>query len=841
MERLNLAGVWTLREETSGRECAGHLPGCNYLDLLHNEIIEDPFWGQNEKKYTKLAEEDYRYIRQFSLTRDFLAQPAIDLVVSGLDTLAVVFLNGKQLAQTDNCHRTYRLPIHGCARMGENTLEILFKSPLPYLRERQKADPMFSSSEVKGVPHLRKVQCHFGWDWGPTLPPVGIFGTIHLEAYDARIAELQVLQQHQENRVELQLLTELCRAAPGMQLRYRLTHPDGRIEEDLRPCGVPISIAIENPQLWWCNGLGEQPLYQIELALLDAQLAVVDVVRKTVGLRTIRLNTEKDKWGGQFRFEINGIPIFAKGANWIPTDSFVTRTTKEDLRFYIESAKDANINMLRVWGGGHYESDAFYDLCDKNGILVWQDFAFACGAYPFYDTAFLETVKHEVADNVRRIRHHASLALWCGNNENELFAILFKRNKRLYETNLQFYFNTLREWVVALDLQTQYWPGSPSSGKRGIKPHHMNHGDNHLWQVWHGLMPIEAFRKMPARFCSEFGVESFPSMRAVRAFTKEENPDMLSPVMLTHQKSKGGNQKILFYLLAKYRNPSNFEDFAYLSQLVQANAIRFATDTWRRKRGRCNGSLYWQYNDCWPVASWAGIDYCKQYKALQYHARQFNKPVCLSNDYFRDRAEIYLANDLPSTVSGKLEWVLYDFHGNCISNGSVPIQVAGLQSKRITTLRYQEVLHGAKKEAAVLQARVYQGDVLLDQKNWLLVPDKYAKLQKPNIAVQLRVQDGIGDITLQSDVFARYVRVEVDAATAPFSDNFFDILGGGMHRITVPLPADATAAEIQKGIQIKTLADVAPKNSMFLDRLKRFSMRFQKINFVTWVAYKFIK
>lgn len=841
--KYQLTGEWTLRDENSQKEWPGYLPGYNYLDLLHAGEIDDPFWGQNEDRYKQIAEHDYSYSRAFDLPEAAFLQKRIDLVISGLDTLTVITVNGKMLARTNNCHRTYRFPVKDILKQQGNQINILIQSPVPYIEARQAKQPLVSANDgIKGIGHLRKAQCHFGWDWGPNLPPAGIFGDIYLEAYTARIEDIQIRQQHLQGHVGLQIETALSGQWGDMELRCKLIHPDGGIQENRYPCAknMQCNISVSNPQLWWCNGLGKQPLYKLQLELL-ADGAVLDNVEKNIGLRTIALDTDEDKWGGQFQFQINGVSIFAKGANWIPTDSFVTRTTREDLKFYIESAKTANMNMMRVWGGGFYESDAFYDLCDQCGILVWQDFAFACGSYPFYNADFIETVEQEVIDNVKRIRHHASLALWCGNNENEQFAMLWKHNRKLYKSNMQFYFETLKSWVAALDPETPYWPGSPSCGKRGMKPNHMGYGDNHLWQVWHGLMPIEAFRKMPTRFCSEFGVESFPSMRAVRAFTDKENPDILDPVMLTHQKSKGGNQKILFYLLAKYRNPERFSDFAYLSQLVQSNAIRFASDEWRRRRGRCNGSLYWQYNDCWPVASWAGIDYCKQYKALHYHARHFNRPICLSNDYFKNRAEIYLANDLPRDVCATLEWGFYDFAGSCIQSGNIQVNVKALQSKKMLTLPYKDYLNGRKKEEAVLQAVLHVDGKETDRKLWLLVPDKYAKLKSPHITRSIRIHDGIAEITLQSDTYARYTYAELESVTAPFSDNFFDIMGSGSCAVTVPVPDGSSEEALMRQLHIKTLADVQPKNSMLRDRLKRFSMRFQKTNFITWIGYKFIR
>ena len=603
-------------------------------------------------------------------------------------------------------------------------------------------------------------------------------------------------------------------------------------------------IAVDDPQLWWCNGLGEQPLYKMEVtALLNGEPA--DTQARQIGLRTIELDTTPDIHGAQFRFIINGVPIFAKGADWIPADSFITRVTRTDLDFYMKSAQRANMNMLRVWGGGMYESEDFYDACDRHGILVWQDFIFACSAYPLYDEAFVDNVHAEVIDNVRRIRHRASLALWCGNNENEFFAKFFKKGSKVEQSNLPFYHDTLRQWVEELDGITPYWPGSPSAGSppgqklQSMKEGHIR-GDSHLWQVWHGMKPIEAFRKYPTRFCSEYGMESMPSMHTIRTFTDEPSPSLFDPVMQLHQKSGGGNEKMLYYLLAKYRNPARFEDFVYLSQLVQANTVRFATDCWRRGIGWQNGALFWQFNDCWPVASWAGIDYGKQWKAVTYLARHFNKMLCLSNDYFDDRAELYIVNEYPDNVSGTLEWKLCDFNGGEINSGIQPVSIPGVSSLRATVLGYGDILKGHdKKEAALLVRLVREGRVL-DEKYWLLVPDRDATLPPVDLRWECGEQDGLAQVTLFSPAYARYIYLEADGVTAPWSDNFFDIPAGQSITVSVALPEGMDAAELQKRLRVKTLADVQPQNGRLMDRWLRFCMIWRKKNFITWFIFKFI-
>lgn len=843
MEYCDLSGTWTLLNCTSKVSIQGKLPGCNYLDLLAAGSIQDPFWGQNEAEATWIARDDYSYSRKFDLERTFLAQEHIDLVLTGVDTLAIITLNGQEIAKTENCHRTYRFDVKNLLQEKDNSLEIRFASPYAYIDAHEARNPLGGMGFAKGIGHIRKVQCHFGWDWGPNLPPVGVTGKIGIEAYQNRIDDVEIRQKHLDGKVTLTIKAMTALPGDGQTISCILTDPDGNkseVRQLLNGNEASLGIEVASPKLWWCNGLGGQPLYDLTVQLLDGRQKIETEVKKQIGLRTIGLDTAKDAIGGQFRFVINGVPIFAKGADWIPTDSFINRTTRTDLEFYIDQAKWANMNMLRVWGGGYYESDDFYELCDRAGILVWQDFAFACSAYPFDEPEFVANVQQEVIDNVKRLRHHASLALWSGNNENELMAGLWKNKKSLYESNYDFYYNVLKNWVTELDETTAYWPGSPSSGVREISADDLDYGDNHLWGIWHGLLPVKTFKRMPARFTSEYGVESFPSMKAIRSFTDKSDINYLDPVMLTHQKSAGGNQKILFYLIDQFRNPQRFEDFVYLSQLTQAGAMRFATDEWRRHMGQCNGSLYWQYNDCWPVASWAGIDYLQQPKAVHYFSREFNKPVCLSNDCLDDRAEIYLENDLPRELIGKLVWKVKDFSGKPLSGGEQEVHIGAVEAKKCLTLEFDHILAGKSKSEVVLSVDFIHEDEVTDAKSWLLVADKFASLPETTIKTGCSIKNGIATITLRADTFARYVYVELEDSTGPFSDNFFDLMPAEEKSITVSVPAGMEESELLKQIHIKSLVDVEPKGSLFGDQLKQFSLRFNRVNFITWILFKFM-
>ncbi len=848
MRTLDLAGTWLLQETGQSKTIAGQLPGCNYLDLMRSGEIEDPFWGLNETAATKIAEKNFIYSREFEVDDNLLQYDQLELVISGLDTLAVIKLNSYEIAKCDNAHRIYRLPVKPQIKKGVNELSMYFSSPIPYIRAKNKENPLYAIGMADNAAHIRKPQCHFGWDWGPNLAPVGIHGSIAIEGHNKAImTNLVIEQKHKDRQVELTVCVD-CERYEGFSdalvMQYSLAAPDGTTQTNLVPfvkdhtCFI---IQVEKPKLWWCNGLGEQPLYDLTIDLVEAkdEKVVLDSHKRRIGLRTIRLDNEPDQWGRNFRFLVNEVPIFAKGGDWIPSDSFVTRTTREDLDFYIKSARDANMNMLRVWGGGYYESDIFYDLCDEYGILVWQDFAFACAEYPLNDTAFLENVKLEVVDNVRRLRHHPSLALWCGNNEIKMMSMSFKKPRQ--KSHDAFFYNTLKAWVASEDYQTPYWSSSPSSSAPEIKANSLKDGDTHLWHVWHGLQPLESFRNYPTRFCSEFGVESLPNMNTIRTFTDAEKPTLFDPVMQLHQKSIGGNEKMLFYVLSKYRNPSTLESFIYLSQLIQSETVRMATEFWRRNTGRCNGAIYWQYNDCWPVASWAGIDYRKQFKAVQYRARHFNKVICVSAEMHKHDAIVSVINDLPTKFFGTLRWRLVDFTGNVIHTKDMQVNVEKNSAAKVDRVTFKQYLKDFKLQgsALILELHDLDGNVISTLSN-LLVADKEAELRKPTIKTAISAKGGVASLSLTTDTFTRFAFVEIEGVLTPLSDNFIDIEGGKTVELTFAMPKGKTAAELEKGVHILSMADVEFSSTLLQDKLWRLKTRFSKNNLIFWFVFKFL-
>ncbi len=843
MQILDLKGNWQLSQD-GALPIPGFLPGCTYLDYMANGM-EDPFYGENERTATELGHHRYTYSRTFTADPGLLAHTYVEFVGDGLDTVMDIYLNDSFLGHAENINRSYRFDAKALLREGENSIRLEIRDPYEYMKECQKKNPIME----KGIPfalvgHIRKTPCHFSWDWGPQLAPAGVVRSIGFEAYDNRMEDIQIHQNHKDGavRLEIRVFPTFMQDASCEVL---LTDPDGQTAAFELSAGkdcFETCIEVEHPQLWWCNGLGDQPLYQLT-ARLKMQGREIEVNEKKIGLRTIELDTAKDQYGEQFRFKVNGVPIFAKGGDWIPADSFIQRSTKEDYDWYIGECKKANMNMIRVWGGGHYEDERFYDACDEKGILVWQDCAFACNLYPFHVPEFAENVHREIIDNVRRLRHRASLALWCANNECEAAVGFVKKAAGdLADVNVRFYHFTLRDWIRELDASTAFWPGSPSSGHYGVKASSRKvgklMGDTHLWSVWHGLFDIEEFNAYKTRFCSEFGMESMPVMKTIHGFHPEGEVRLLDPVMLLHQKCGSGNQKMLYYLLAKYREPKRFEDFVYLSQIVQSDTVRYATECWKRNIGMQNGAIYWQLNDCWPVASWAAVDYNKQKKAILYHSGMFNKMLMISNDYHRKDLDLYVINEYPSEKDLTLSWTVSDFSGIQLACGSSPVQVGPLASVKAIHIDFRKDLKGIQVRDVFLNAVLKEQDAVVDEKSYLLVPDKQARLPKPNFKVEVAQENGKAAVRVRSDCYARHVFVDSDALTSTWDDNYITILPGETACFTADNPGSVSAEAIRNSLTIQNMAEIESCKTEKEERKIRRDIFFDGKN---WLLYLLCK
>uniref|UniRef100_UPI0035AEE5FD glycoside hydrolase family 2 protein n=1 Tax=Promineifilum sp. TaxID=2664178 RepID=UPI0035AEE5FD len=688
MKTQSLAGDWQFRQTGAAEWLPATVPGGAHTDLLALGRIPDPFVGDNEKRVQWVAEANWDYRHRFAAESDLLDQPHVWLVCDGLDTLATVSLNGQTLGQTDNMFRQYRWEVTSLLGAEDNELVITFASPVKYATAKQAERPLPGVSQaIPGGPHLRKAPCQFGWDWGPQLPPVGIWKEIRLEgASGGRLTDVHLRQRHGDGAATVSATVSAEQwTEEALTARLHVVAPDGAawtVEAAVsgdRPAAIDLPIA--HPQLWWPNGYGQQPLYQVAVSLRQGD-AELDRRSYQLGLRTLELRQEADKWGRSFEFLVNGVPIFAKGSNWIPADSFPTRLTDESLEALIRGAAETHQNMLRVWGGGFYEEERFYDLCDRYGILVWQDFIFSCSIYPLDDPGFLDNVRVEVVENVRRLRHRASLALWCGNNEMEWGWVDWGWNrpeladlKAAYD---RFFHHTLPAWCAAEDADTAYWPSSPSSDTPFETPNGQRQGDAHYWDVWHGRQPFTAYRDQYPRFMSEFGFQALPPLATIRTFADEADWNMTSYVMEQHQKNASGNSLMVGQMLDTFRLPQDFPSLVYLSMVLQAEGIRYGVEHWRRSRDRVAGTLYWQLNDCWPVASWSSLDYYGRWKALHYAARRFYAPLLLSIEDDPPRQGVYVTNDRRDPWEGSVRWSLETLDGTALAAGEEAVRAAPL-------------------------------------------------------------------------------------------------------------------------------------------------------------------
>ncbi len=838
MKTQCLAGPWRFRQVGTGGWLPASVPGGVHTDLLAAGRIPDPFAGENELRVQWVAEQDWEYECDFMVEPGLLAAARCELICAGLDTLAELSLNGRSLGRTDNLFRSHRWEVMPLLRAGANTLTIVFRSPLPFIRSRQ-AQRRLPGAFSPGIAYLRKVQSHFGWDWGPALPTIGIWREVRLEAgSSARLDDVRVHQTHRNGdvTVEVQAEVEVFEPAAGpLEFAVTVIAPDGasiaktvEVSETAR-----VSIPIPNPQLWWPNGLGAQPLYEVEVAVKagakdEGVASTLASASYKIGLRTIALRREPDEGGCTFAFVVNGVPIFAKGANWIPADSFATRIEDARLAGLIRSAAAANMNMLRVWGGGYYESDRFYELCDRYGLLVWQDFAYACAAYPLDDPTFVENVRAEARQTIRRLRHHPCLALWCGNNEVEMMWWKFGADACLTDACEHFFHHELADWVRAEDPDHAYWPSSPSSGAFGLDTNGAAAGDTHDWLIWHGFAPPQAYRRHRPRFVSEFGLASLPAAETVAAFAGPGEHDLASRVMRHHQRSAAGNEKLIYYLTGRFRLPRAFADLITLTQIVQAEAIRTGVEHWRRNRPRCSGALYWQLNDCWPVVSWSSLDYYGRWKALHYAARRFYAPVALSLQERRGRVSVHVANDTRSAWQGRVRWSLETLTGEAVTSGIADVTVAPQTAAGVEAQDCTPQLRKHGKANLVFVAELWPEEAgapsqpgRIARQVLPFLPE--ARIAWPDPALMVEVaaaEDGV-TITVAAQALARFVVLSLPGADVIFSDNFFDLPAHRTAQIAAPLPPGWTVEQFRRSLRVRSLADIAPAGSPWSDRRHR--------------------
>jgi beta-mannosidase len=822
MNLQSLNGNWQFRQTGTEEWYPAQVPGGVHTDLLALGRIPDPFVGDNEKHVQWVAESDWEYRYYFSCGSALQDEEKIWLVCDGLDTLATVNLNGQELGRTANMFRQYRWDVKPILKAGQadlNELVIAFGSPVKYVTEKQAIRKLDGVPQaIAGGPWLRKAPSHFGWDWGPQLPPIGIWKDIRLEGRSlAYLAEVQLRQAHHQDTVTLSVPVRVESWNPAaLEARVKVTGPGGETIEKSAPIAsggqATVELEIARPQIWWPNGYGEQPLYEVEVTLAQAETGkLVDRKGYRVGLRTLELRQQPDHWGKSFTFVVNGLPIFAKGADWIPADSFPTRVTAEHLEYLIRAAVETHQNMLRVWGGGFYEDERFYDLCDRYGVLVWQDFLFACSSYPLYDSDFLENVRNEVVENVRRLRHRASLALWCGNNEIEQGWVEWgfdrPETQDLKAAYDQFFHKTLAEWCAAEDPITPYWPSSPSSDTPFEDPNGQQQGDAHYWAVWHGGKPFTAYRDQFPRFMSEFGFQALPPLPTIATFADEADWNMTSYVMEQHQKNNRGNTLMVNQMLDSFRLPKDFESLVYLSMVLQAEGIRYGVEHWRRHMDRVSGTLYWQLNDCWPVASWSSLDYFGRWKALHYAARRFYAPIMLSVEDTGTEQAIYVTSDLREEWSGTVRWSLETLAGTRLESGQEEVTASGLGTTLVRKLNFADRVSDTNRREVVFVAELWQEHGLVGRQVTTFAPTKHLSLAAPDIRASLHREQGGLFITLRANSLARLVEVTLTGKEVIFSDNYFDLPANRETVVSARLPEGWSLEQARSALRIRSVYD----------------------------------
>ena len=815
MKKQSLTGTWQFRQTGSQEWLSASVPGGVHTDLLALNLIPDPFVGDNEKHVAWVAEKDWEYQYQFNVQEDLLAKENILFVCDGLDTLATVILNGQELGSTDNMFRQYRWDVKSLLTQNENTLLVKFQSPVAYITEKQaERDLAGVSQAIPGGPHIRKAPCQFGWDWGPQLPPIGIWKDIRLEGYDAaRIEVVHLTQKHNDGEVLINAAISIEDwANQPLDAKISISTPDGKVLAS-EPVSIlnqkaNIGITVENPQLWWPNDYGEQPLYQVSIQLLQNN-NLEDEQQYQLGLRTIELRQAPDQWGKSFTFVVNGKPIFAKGSDWIPADSFPTRITDDYLEMLIKAAADTHQNMLRVWGGGFFEEERFYDLCDRYGILIWQDFIFSCSVYPLDNEDFVRNVEIESRENIRRLRHRASLALWCGNNEMEWGWVDWAWDKPeqqiLKDAYDKFFHHTLPAWCAEEDPDHAYWPSSPSSGVPFDDPNGQSQGDAHYWDVWHGRKPFTAYRKQFPRFMSEFGFQALPPMETIRTYAKEEDWNMTSYIMERHQKNDSGNQLMVAQMLDTFRLPDSFESLVYLSLVLQAEGIRYGVEHWRRNTDRVSGIIYWQLNDCWPVASWSSLDYFGRWKALHYAAKRFFAPLLLSIEDNKTVQDVYLSSDLSDRWEGSVKWSLETLEGKVLQSDQAAAGVAADGVTRVCHLDFENDIKDDNIRDTVFVAELWQMNTLVTRQCTYFVPTKHLDLVDPQINTKVSLNQQALQIEVTSQSLARLVEIKIDGADVVFSDNYFDLPAGRTANISAPLPTGWTLSQVQTALRVRSV------------------------------------
>lgn len=816
-QKVILNGSWNFEEADGSRVHEGRVPGSVLSDLLELGLTEDPYWRSNEYEAKELFRKDYRYFRQFGMPEGCMEADQVLLVFEGIDTIADIILNGELLCSVNDMHRTYRLSVKEKLRE-ENEISVVLHSPLAFIEKADEESDIFYASTgcQRGNGALRKAHYMFGWDWGPQLPDAGIFRDVYLLcSHKARLEDLRIRQFHEDGHVTLSVEPEVTDLGGGEQeLLCEVEDPEGNVVFS----GTKASswnLFLAHPKLWWPCGYGGQPLYKVTVKLFDGGELLGEVVKR-IGLRTVTVCTDEDQWGSQFAFVVNGQKIFAMGANYIPEDNIRGRMNRERSERLVKDCARANFNCIRIWGGGFYPDDWLYDACDEAGILVWQDLMFSCNVYDLNEE-FEENILAETADNVKRLRHHACLALWCGNNEMEWgwndWGRLEGHRPKYKADYIKIFEMLLPRITKKYDDQTYYWLSSPSSGGSFDRPNDFNRGDNHYWEVWHSNKPFTEYRDFYFRFCSEFGFQSFPGKKTLDSFSLPADQNIFSEVMESHQKNGLANTKIFSYISGYYKYPKDMESIAYISQILQLKAIQYGVEHWRRNWGRCMGSIYWQLNDCWPVASWSSLDYYGRWKALHYGAKRFYSRFMASaceKTELSPEIDYYIHNESFENRRARLRVRLFDRENRTLYETEQEIEAGPFETERVLFMDFTPWIGGSLKKQTGAQYELVENGRVVSRGTSLFVKPKYFEFLIPEYHVDVTEEKDAFLVHVTSDVYAGYVELELEKDDPVWEDNYFDITSKEGVRVRVEkseLRAGMTAERLKKELHIRSVVD----------------------------------
>ena len=823
---LNEGWEFRQRSETAGTEekwYPAEVPGVVHTDLLRNKLIPDPFFRSNEADLQWIENASWEYRSTFQATPEVLKHSHVELAFEGLDGPAQVYLNDKLILTANNMFREWRVDVKQQLKAGANQLLVVFPSPIKEATKVASTDFWRQQTLTPEKSYLRKAAYEYGWDWGPRFVLSGIWRPAKLDLWDdAKLSNVHVRQLDiTADIAHLVVETEITSTQKNtakVTVDYEHGGKKGSVSRDLElNAGVnhiALPLDIAHPELWYPNGYGNQSIYAFHMELKAANRLQDEQTVRT-GLRSIVLRREVDQWGRSFEIDVNGIPVFAKGADVIPFDSFPTRVTTAQYRRILESAKAANMNMIRHWGGGYYETDEFYSLCDELGIMIWQDFMFGNEWQPgTYD--FKENVALEAEYQIKRLRDHPSIVIWCGNNETEASwewhrditsKLSADTARRMWQDYLTLFSGVIARAVERFAPETPYWPSSPSADYEDISNSYQS-GDMHNWTVWHGMLPLRDYEKFIPRFMTEYGFQSFPEMRTVESFTlPEDRTSILTPVMLAHQKNTSGNAKIHEYMLRDYPEPKDFASFLYASQVLQAEGIKIGTEHLRRNRPRTMGAIYWQLNDCWPVASWSSIDYYGRWKALQYYARRFYNDLLVSPHQENGALAVYVVSDKTVPVPAELRLRVMGFDGKVLMENKAGVEVAPLASKTYLQLPVQESLlaKGIDSTKVFVETELTVAGNVVSSNLIYLAPTVEIHLPPATLKTELAKTGDSYRLKISSPVLAKSVYISFGDVDAELSDNYFDLLPGQTAEITIKTKANEDA--LRSRLKVMSLVD----------------------------------